>query len=183
MIAPGNKAMKKLDSAELTRPRGQSFTPELAEGTAAEPLEVNVIFTEVKATAAALRAAEAFARELGAHIRLRAGLVVPVQLPLDQPLVSVEFLERGLRDLLNRSEADDVERTIHLYVCRDWLDTLSDVLKVDSVVVIGLRKRWWPTSASRLARALRANHNRVIVVNANHLKNDSPEGAIRERRN
>jgi hypothetical protein len=160
--------MKRLDtSADLTKQRGQSFTPELAESTAAEPLEVNVIFTELEATSAALQAAESFARELGAHIRLRAGLVVPLQLPLDQPLVSVEFFERSLRDLINRPDQDELERTAHLYICRDWADTLAEVLKPDSLVVIGARRRWWPTSASRLARALRARNNRVIVVDTN----------------
>jgi hypothetical protein len=172
MIAARNEAMKTFDSAELTKLRGQSFTPELAEGTVAEPLEVNVIFTGVEATVAALNAAQSFARDLGAHVRLRAGLVVPVQLPLDQPLVSVEFLEKTLQELISRSEPDGLERTAHLYICRDWTDTLLEVLKPDSLVVIGLRKRWWPTSASRLARALRKNHNRVVVVNTNRRQND-----------
>lgn len=183
MIAARNEAMKRFDSAAPTKLRGQSCSPELDEGTAAEPLEVNVIFTELQATVAALKTAESFARQLGAHIRLRAGLVVPVQLPLEQPQVSVEFLERSLRDLVHCSGADGLERTIHLYICRDWVDTLSEVLKPDSVVVIGIHKRWWPTSASRLVRALRANHNRVILVNTNRRQNDFPEGAIRERRN
>lgn len=172
MIGSEN-AMKKLASTELIKQRGRSFTPETVEGTAVEPLEVNVIFTDVEATAMALQAAESFARGLDARIRLRAGLVVPLQLPLDQPLVSVEFLEKALQQLVNRSLPDELERTIHLYICRDWLDTLSDVLKPDSLVVIGLRKRWWPTSASRLAHALRANHNRVIVIDANRLQKES----------
>ena len=163
--------MNRVDTAELTKQRGQFFTPALVEGTSAEPLEVNVIFTELEATAAALKAAESFARELGARICLRAGLVVPVQLPLDQPLVSVEFLEKALRDLVNRSVAGELERTIHLYICRDWMDTLSEVLKPDSVVMIGARKRWWPTSTSRLARAFRANHGRVIVIGADGPRN------------
>lgn len=183
MISARNETMNRFDSAERTKLRGQSFTPELAEGTAAEPLEVNVIFTSPEATAAALKAAESFARELGAQIRLRAGLVVPVQLPLDQPLVSVEFLEKALQELVNRSEPNGLEPTAHLYICRDWIDTLSEIVKPDSVVVIGARKRWWPTSASRLARALRKNHNRVIVVNTDRRQRDSREGEICERRN
>jgi hypothetical protein len=181
MISGRNEPMNRLDSAELTKQRGRSFTPQLDEGTAAEPLEVNVIFTDLDGTAAALKTAESFARDLGAHIRLRAGLVVPVQLPLDQPLVSVEFLKKVLQELVNRSEPDGLERTAHLYICRDWTDTLSEVLKPDSVVVIGVHKRWWPTSASRLARVLRANHNRVIVVNTNRRQNECQEDAIRER--
>lgn len=158
--------MNRFESAELTKLPGKMLSDEGSESAAAEPLEVNVIFTGVESTAMALKAAESFARELGAGIRLRAGLVVPVQLPLDQPLVSVEFLERSLRALVERSEPDGLERTIHLYVCRDWIDVLSGVLKPDSIVVIGARKRWWPTAASRLVRALRANRNRVMVVHA-----------------
>ena len=172
--------MNRVDTAELTKQRGQFFTPALVEGTSAEPLEVNVIFTELEATAAALKAAESFARELGARICLRAGVVVPVQLALDQPLVSVEFLEKALRDLVNRSVAGELERTIHLYICRDWMDTLSEVLKPDSVVMIGARKRWWPTSTSRLARALRTRRNRVIVIPTNGERNQSPKYAERE---
>lgn len=174
--------MNRLDTTEPTKQRGQFFT-DLVEGTAAEPLEVNVIFTELDATAAALQAAESFARELSARIRLRAGLVVPVQLPLDQPLVSVEFLQQALRDLVDRSLAVELERTIHLYVCRDWMDTLSAVLKPDSLVVIGARRRWWPASTNRLARALRAQHNRVVVIHAdgggiNRARTQKRAGAI-----
>jgi hypothetical protein len=183
MISARNEAMNRIDSVELTKLCGQSCTADLADGTAVGPLEVNVIFTEIGATAAALKAAESFARDLGAHIRLRAGLVVPVRLSLDQPLVSVEFLEQALRELVDQSQSGELERTIHLYICRDWIETLSEVLKPDSLVVIGARNRWWPTSAARLARALRANHNRVIVVNANGRQIGPRKGAIRERRN
>ena len=183
MISARNEAMNRLDSTELTKQRGQFSTPLVSEGTAAEPLEVNVIFTEREATAAALKAAEVFARELGAHIRLRAGLVVPMQLPLDQPLVSVEFLTKALQQLVDGSEPDGLERTAHLYICRDWIDTLSEILKPESVLVIGLRKRWWPTSATRLVRVLRANHNRVIVVDANRQQKKSRDGAARGDRN
>ncbi|MGA9882380.1 MAG: hypothetical protein WBQ34_01545 [Candidatus Acidiferrales bacterium] len=156
--------MKKFKSAELTKRPGQSFTWETAKGTSLGLLEVNVIFTNMEATAAALSATESFARDLGARIRLRAGIVVPVQLPLDQPLVSVNFFEQALRKLMHSSESDEFERTIHLYICRDWNDTLVEVLKPDSVVVIGFRKRRWPTAESRLARALRAKGIRVMLV-------------------
>ena len=156
---PRFKAMKRFHSAELTKRPGHP-----AEGTAAEPLEVNVIFTGVEATAAALDAAGSFARELGARIRLRAGIVVPVQLPLDQPLVSIEFLEQALRNLLNQSESDGFERTIHLYICRDWTNALLEVLKPDSMAVLAFHKRPWPTTESRLARALRAAGIHVVLV-------------------
>lgn len=156
--------MKRLHSAELTKRRGQSFTPELAEGTAGEPLEVNVIFTSIDATALAPKTAESLACELGAHIRLRAGIVVPLQLPLDQPLVSITFFEQELRNLVSRSQADGLERTIHLYLCRDWVDTLSEILKPDSLAVMTSQPKWWPAEERRLLRALRAKGIRVMLV-------------------
>lgn len=158
--------MKGLHSTEFAKPRGQSFTPELAEGTAAEPLEVNVIFTGIGATAAALKTADSLACQLGAHIRLRAGIVVPLQLPLDQPLVSVEFSEQELRKLVNRRVPDGLEQTIHVYLCRDWADTLSEVLKPDSLAVMAIQSKWWPTAESHLIRALRAKGIRLVLVDA-----------------
>jgi hypothetical protein len=156
--------MKRIDSTEVTKSRGQAFTPELASGTAAEPLEVNVIFTGIKPTAAALKTADSLACQLGAHIRLRAGIVVPRQLPLDQPLVSVKFFEQELRNLVNRPAPDSLEQTIHLYICRDWADTLSEVLKPDSLAVMAVHPKWWPTAESRLIRALRAKGIRLLLV-------------------
>lgn len=154
------KTVLSMEAAKL----GQSLLSQDFEGTAAEPLEINVIFTRKEETAAALRAAESLARELGACIRLRAGIVVPLQLPLEQPLVSVPFVERMLSDLVEQSRADGVEHTVHLYICRDWIDALFQSLKPNSIAVIGGRKRWLRTPESRLEHALRAHGNRVVMV-------------------
>lgn len=159
--------MKRLNSAQIGKRSGYSFARETAEGTATEPLELNVIFTTMEETVVALKAAESLARELGARIRLRAGIVVPVRLPLDQPLVSVNFFEQTLRKLMHSSESDEFERVIHLYICRDWIDTLFEVLGPDSVAVIGFRKRLWRSSQSRIACALRAKGIRVVLVDEN----------------
>ena len=158
--------MKNLYSADIVMQLGQSITCETTAGTDSQPLEVNVVFTEPQATAAALRAAEAFARGLGAYIRLRAAIIVPLRLPLDRPPVSVRFMEQLLSDLAGQPEQDGSDVTVHLYVCRDWLGALSQVLKPDSLVVIGGRKHWWPTAARRMARALRAEGHRVVFVDA-----------------
>jgi hypothetical protein len=129
-----------------------------------EPLEVNVIFTQQQATAAALKSAESLARGLEASIRLRAAIVVPLRLPLDQPPVSVPFMERLLGDLVGQPEPGGPELSVHLYVCRDWIEMLLQVLRPNSLVVIGGRKHWWPTAASRMARALRGIGHRVVFV-------------------
>lgn len=130
-------------------------------------LEVNVIFTNARATAAALTCAETLAQDLGAVIRLRAGIVVPLQLPLEEPPVSVAFTERMLSDLVSGLDADRFERTVDLYVCRDWQETLLQILNPDSPVVIASGNRWWPTAENRLVKALRSKGHRVIVADCN----------------
>ena len=161
--------MKKLFSADIVKQPGRSVTWETTAGASSEPLEVlevNVIFTKPQATAAALKAAESFAQGLGACICVRAAIVVPLRLPLDRPPISVCFFEKLLRDLVGQPEPDGSELTAHLYVCRDWVEALLEVLKPNSLVVIGDRKHWWPTRASRMAGALRAQGHRVAFVNA-----------------
>jgi len=130
------------------------------------PLAVNVIFTDVQSTAAALKFAQSFARELGASISLRAAVAVPFQLPLDQPQISVAFLQDAMRELVAQLKSETFDPTIHLYLCRDRVWALSQVLKPNSLVVIAGRKRWWPTAETRMARALRAEGHRVIFVDS-----------------
>ena len=161
---PRIESMQNVYSADIVIQPGQSVPWETATGTDSEPLEVNVIFTEPQATAAALKATESFARGFGACIRLRAAIVVPFRLPLDQPPISVCFFERFLCDLVGQPQQDGFERTIHLYLCRDRGETLLRVLKPNSLVVIGGRKHWWPTPATRMAGALRAKGHRVVFV-------------------
>ncbi len=129
-------------------------------------LEVNLIFTNQKATLCALETVESLARDLGAFIRLRATIVVPYALPVDEPPVSIPFLERSLFNLINRLERDGFEATAHLYFCRDREKALLQVLEQNALVVIGGRKRWWPTDADRLVRALRSAGHRVIFVDS-----------------
>ena len=129
-------------------------------------LAVNVIFTDREETIAALKTAKSLARDLGARIRLLAAIVVPLRLPLDQPQVSVQFMEQLLRDLMIQTEQDESEITVELYVCRDWFDALSRILHPDSLIVLAARKRWWTTPTSRLAQALRAQGHRVALVDS-----------------
>ena len=156
--------MKKQYNVEIVKQPGRLVTGEAPAGFDSESLEVNVVFTEPEATAAALTAAESFARGLGAYIRVRAAIVVPMRLPLDQSPVSLPFMEERLRDLVGQPEPDGSEVTVHLYLCRDWIETLLGVLKPNSMVVIGSRKHRWPAAASRMARTLRARGHRVVVV-------------------
>ena len=130
----------------------------------AEPesrLNVSVLFTSVEATTAALRTAGALATRLGGHITLLVPEVVPYHLPLNKPAVLHDWNERRFRVLAAESP---VETTVRFYFCRDRDETLASVLKPHSLVVLGGKKHWWPTSESRLAKRLRRLGHEVILT-------------------
>jgi len=145
---------------------GKTATLKPGTGFALGPLEVNVIFTDQASTAAALACARSLARDLGARIHLQYAVAVPFQLPLERPGVSVAFLQEQLSEVLADLEKDGFDPRAHLYLCRDRGRALRQALKPNSLVVIGGRKRWWPTPESRIAGALRAKGHRVIYVDS-----------------
>ena len=124
-------------------------------------LEISVVFTSVDATLAALKEAADLAASLGGRITLIVPQVVPYPLPLTSPPVLVDFNERRLRVIASQSL---VETRVSIYLCRDPLETLQSILKPHSLVVIGSRKKWWPTAETRLAKKLRHLGHQVVVT-------------------
>jgi hypothetical protein len=139
--------------------------PERPEAGDAEPrLNIDVVYTSIDATLAALRRAAELASRLAARITLVVPQVVPYPLPLESPPVLLDWSERRFRVI---AEESPVETTVQIYLCRDRIQTLSAVLKPRSVVVVGVRGRWWwPTAEKRLARKLRAAGHEVIFAEA-----------------
>jgi hypothetical protein len=123
-------------------------------------LGVVVVFTSVESTMHALRKAGALASRLNARISLVVPQVVPYPLPLTSPPVLLDFSERRFRVIAAESP---VETTVRLYLCRDEMETLAAVLEPHSLIVLGGRKRWWPTQEKRLARKLRRAGHEVIL--------------------
>ena len=117
-----------------------------------QKLNIAVVFTSVESTLAALKEAGNLANSLGARIKLVVPQVVPHPLLLETPPVLVEFNENRFRVMASESP---VETSVHIYLCRDRFETLTSVLKPGSIVVVGGRKRWWPTKDEVLARQLR----------------------------
>jgi hypothetical protein len=115
-------------------------------------LNIAVVFTSVDSTLAALKEAGNLANSLGARITLVVPQMVPYPLPLESPPIRVEFNENRFRVMASKSP---VETSVHIYLCRDRFDTLKSVLQAGSIVVLGGRKRWWPTKDETLARQLR----------------------------
>lgn len=124
-------------------------------------LEIAVVFTSIQATLGALKRAGVLAARLNARINLVVPQIVPYPLPLDSPPVPLDFSERRFRVIAKESS---VETTIRVYLCRDRDATLSTVLKSHSLIVIGGRKRWWPTAEKGLARKLRRAGHEVILT-------------------
>ena len=118
-----------------------------------------MIFTSAESTLAALKEAGALASSLGARITLLVPQVVPFPRPLESPPVLIEFNERRFRILANQIA---VETSVRIYLCRDGLETLTSVLSPGSIVVLGGRKRWWPTREKKLARRLRRAGHEVV---------------------
>jgi len=156
--------MKNQSSTIITQPARPAVISGTPEGSGPGRLEVNVIFTDPQATVAALKAAGALARDLGACIQVRAAIPVPYTLPLEKPPVSVGFLQSLLYRLVSRSDLHTFEPSVHLYICRDRIETLVRVLGPNSLVVISGREHWWPSAERRIAKALRSKGHRVVFV-------------------
>jgi hypothetical protein len=124
-------------------------------------LEIVVLHTASKETVRALKMAADFASGL-APVRLMAIQQVPYPLPLDAPPVSVEFLEKNFSNIALEA---GVDARIDIHLCRDAEDVVERELGPHCVVVMGGRRRWWPTAAMQLARHLERLGHQVVFTN------------------
>lgn len=132
-----------------------------AAGTFGAQLQVNVIFTEAGATLASLRRAAALAESLDARIRLIVPRTVPYALPLDRPPVALSHEVRRLSALAG---AAGVDADIEICYGRDASAILASALHPHSLVLIGARRRWWPSRARRCRKRLESAGHRVILI-------------------
>jgi len=124
-------------------------------------LSVFVIFTSTDQTLKVLQKAGELARPLGARIVVLAAQVVPYALPLDRPPVPFEFIIRRFGQMAGQFPENT---QVIAYLCRDPLSALKQLLDPNCPVLIGVRKRWWPTREERLARSLsRAGYDVMAV--------------------
>jgi len=145
---------------KLLAPRTGHPTRTIRE-EAERKLNVAVVFTSVESTLLALKEAGTLANSLSARITLMVPQVVPYPLPLESPPVLVEFNEQRFRVIASESL---VETAVQIYLCRDRLEMLLGTLSPNSLVVIGGRKKWWPTTEKLMARRLRQAGHKVIFI-------------------
>jgi hypothetical protein len=159
--------MKNAMRYEVTVPLqigGLRLSPEnqvCSEATAA--LAVDVIYTTGQGTHLALKKAWALAQDLRAHVRLVYIYAVPYTLPLTKPAVPLAFLQDKLEKLASGFSG---EASVQIFLCRETLQTLEDVLPQASLVVLGGRRRWWPSKAQRLERRLQRLGHQVVFAEA-----------------
>jgi hypothetical protein len=139
----------------------QYSPPVISKSSGTNPkLEVIVVFTSVEGTVAAMHRTAALLKGLNGHISLLDFQTIPHQLPLENPPVSSDFTEHRLLAITN---ASSVDTTAHVFLCRYPLEALTSVLKAGSLIVMGCRKRWWPTWETKLARKLRQAGYQIIL--------------------
>jgi hypothetical protein len=132
----------------------------------AQPLSVNVVYTGPETTITALRAADSLARDLSATVHIRAMIAVPRQLAMEFAFGSVQVFKRLLSDLVGRVSSKCCEYVLHIYLCRNRIETLLRVLRPSSLLVIAGRRRLWPTAETRLYKAAISAGHSVALVDA-----------------
>jgi hypothetical protein len=129
--------------------------------TSQASLEIVVVHTKPRETFSALKMAAELASGL-APVRLLAVQVVPYPLDLYAPPISAQFLESHFAELVSQATVD---ASVDIRLGRDAGDVIEDGVGPNSVVVIGGRRRWWPTATMRLARRLERLGHQVVFSN------------------
>jgi predicted nucleotidyltransferase len=124
-------------------------------------LDVFVIFTNPPGTLAALEMANRLTGKLDTRVRLIMPYEVHHSLPLNQPPVQVEFLERQLGAVATQAVMEIAGQVL---LCRDKQRALEALLGPNSLVIVGGRRRWWPTPEQQLAQALTQGGHQVIFA-------------------
>lgn len=145
----------------MAAPEGPERLAPAAAGPSGARLQVNVIFTEAIGTLACLRSAAVLARGLDARIRLIVPRIVPYCLPLDRPPVAVVHERRRFSAL---AVSAGVEADVEICYGRDANAIFAFTLHSHSLVLIGARRRWWPSRAQRCRKCLESAGHRVMFI-------------------
>jgi hypothetical protein len=122
---------------------------------------VYVVYTSTDETFAALRIAGGFANALSVPLILVHYRTVPYPLAVDSPTgVSPIHSE----EFLCRLRVEHIDAQSRVYLCRSDRRAIGAALNMPSLVVVGGRRRWWPTKAERWRRALETAGHYVIFV-------------------
>src|SRR5579883_1576654 len=115
-------------------------------------LQVVIPHRSPEQTRSALKYAASLAADLNVRLRLIDVHVVPYGIPLDAPTVSPKHLTRKIRQLAQES---DLPISAEVIYARDWEQGFRRALAPGSLVLMAMKRSWWPTKDKRLAARLR----------------------------
>jgi hypothetical protein len=125
-------------------------------------LKLFVLFTTAPETLLALREAAALVTGLNARIEVIVPEVVAYPLPLDRPPVACSFLLRRYQAIVEQA---GIDTDLRICLCRESRSALAAALNPGSVIVIGVRRRWWQrTTQTGLVRWLKEHGHRTVIV-------------------
>ncbi|HLH29565.1 MAG TPA: hypothetical protein VKY31_00075 [Terriglobia bacterium] len=124
-------------------------------------LQVVIPHRSPEQTRSALKYAASLAADLNVRLRLIDVHVVPYGIPLDAPTVSPKHLTRKIRQLAQES---DLPISAEVIYARDWEQGFRRALAPGSLVLMAMKRSWWPTKDKRLAARLRQQGHQVIWV-------------------
>lgn len=122
---------------------------------------VYTLFTSLEPTIAALRVANELAAKLGASVRLVHFKSVDSRVDAAEaaPALDVET-----DFVASRLKSEGVDASVRVYICRDPRQAMPMAFKRRSLIVVGDRRRLWPTRAERFYRALVDAGHYVLFV-------------------
>jgi hypothetical protein len=124
-------------------------------------LQVVIPHRAPELTRSALKYAATLAIDLNVRLRLIDVHVVPYGVPLDAPTVNPRHLARRVRSLAMESELPISAEVLY---ARDWEQGLRRALAPGSLVLMAMKRSWWPTKDKRLAARLRKLGHQVMWV-------------------
>lgn len=124
-------------------------------------MEIKVLFTDLRGTQAAMHSALALARDLNATLEIIVPQLVPYPLPITSPPVPLDFIASQIRQL---AASAGIRADVQIYLCRDPLEILCQILHPHSLITIGVRNTWLPNRARHLADMLRREGHEVITA-------------------
>lgn len=123
-----------------------------------------IFYTSTNAALAAIREANCLTKDISAYLTLLVLQVVPYPLPLDRPAVSLDISKERLAEIACESAK---EINVCLCLCRDRLEAMQQILKPNSLVIVGRRHgywNWWFAAERRLIREMRRAGHQVFVA-------------------
>jgi len=122
---------------------------------------VSVLFTTEEETLAAARVAAVLARAMAVPMTIVHCRAVPYPLSVDAP-VGVSPAESDA--FIRRLQSEGVDARVRVFLCRDRENVAPKAFRRHSLIVVGGRRRWWPTASERWRRRLEAAGHFVLFT-------------------